>query len=108
MVIKPTLRQNGQKMFSIYQELHVTADNVLDALCEMLETAEWEGATELEEYAIALEYIQSKEISRTKIMRKTLDNMLYNGNQWFLEGEAVDKYRDSAKYIMQHVFPDFF
>jgi hypothetical protein len=108
MVIKPTLRQNGQKMFSVYQELHVTVDNVLDALCEMLETAEWEGSLGLEEYAIAMKYIQDKEISRTKIMRKTLDNMLYNGNQWFLEGEAVDKYRDSAKHIMNELFPDFF
>ena len=108
MVIKPTLRQNGQKMFSVYQELHVTVDNVLDALCEMLESAEWEGAEHMEEYACALKHFQDKEISRTKIMRKTLDNMLYNGNQWYLEGETCDKYRDSAKHIMNELFPDFF
>ena len=108
MVIKPTLRQNGQKMFSVYQELHVTVDNVLDAICEQLETLAFEGYANLEDNKGAYDVFKALEYSRTKIMRKALDNMLYNGNQWYLEGDAVDSYRDQAKYIMARMFPDFF
>jgi hypothetical protein len=108
MVIKPTLRQNGQKMFSVYQELHVTVDNVLDAICEQLESLAFEGYADLDDSKVAYETFKSLEYSRTKIMRKALDNMLYNGNQWYLEGETADNYRDQAKYIMERMFPDFF
>ena len=98
MVIKPTPRQNGTKMFSVYQELHVGSWNLINTVTRLIS----------DEYEGNIEALRAGEPSRTRIMKAALVDMLYHGNEWFPEGYGYDDVKDDAEAFVKELFPDFY
>ena len=98
MVIKPTPRQNGHKMFSVYQELHVGSWNLVNTVTRLIS----------DEYDNNIEALRVDEPSRTRIMKAALGDMLYHGSDWFPEGSGYDSVYDDAEALVKELFPDFY
>jgi hypothetical protein len=98
MVIKPTLRQSAQKMFSVYQELHVGSWNLVNTVTRLIS----------DDYEGDVEALRATEPSRTRIMKAALGDMLYHGSDWFPEGSGYDSVYDDAEVFVKELFPDFY
>ena len=98
MVIKPTMRKNGQKMFSVYQELHVSRYNLINAVTRLIGDEYTEGG---------IDELRAAEPSRTRIMKAALGDMLYHGTEWYPEGYGYDDVKDDAEAFVDELFPDF-
>jgi len=98
MVIKPTPRMNGQKMFSVYQELHVGRWNLINTVTRLIGDEYTQGG---------VDELRAAEPSRTRIMKATLTDMLYHGIEWFPEGYGYEEHKDDAEAFVDELFPDF-
>jgi hypothetical protein len=97
MVIKPTLRQNGQKMFSVFQELHVSRYNLINSTCRVLSDT----------YDGDIDAMKAAELSRTRIMKEALQDLLQEGYEWYPEGYGYEHLMDDAEAYVDALFPDF-
>ena len=97
MVIKPTLRQSGQKMFSVYQQLHIGRYNLINSACRLLSDM----------YDGDIDAMKAANLSRTRIMKDTLHDLLQNGYEWFPEGYGYEEHKDAAEEFVDALFPDF-